>query len=131
MKTHTTIGARALREAAEQSSYGGFLTMAEIIAKYHHERYNGRGYPEGLVGDTIPLAARIASVADVYDALTSARVYKPAFLPEKAEELISQQRGEQFDPRVVDAFLARQTEFFALVRPGYTTRVAELVGAEA
>jgi len=82
MKTHTIVGAKALRQAAAQSTYGGFLTMAELIARYHHERYNGRGYPEGLVGDAIPLCARIAALADVYDALPSARGYKPAFSPE-------------------------------------------------
>ena len=129
MKTHTTIGAQALHQAAEQSSYGDFLTMAETIARYHHERYNGRGYPEGLVGDAIPLAARIAALADVYDALTSARVYKPAFSPEKAEDLITKQRGEQFDPHIVDAFLACQPEFFSLVRAPICSRELDLVGA--
>jgi putative two-component system response regulator len=117
MKTHTTIGAKALRQAAAQSSYGGFLKMAELIARHHHERYNGHGYPEGLAGEDIPLPARIAALADVYDALTSARVYKPAFTPEKARELIVEQRGEQFDPNVVDAFSSCQDEFISLIRP--------------
>jgi putative two-component system response regulator len=117
MKTHTAIGAKALRQAAAQSSYGGFLSMAEQIARYHHERYNGSGYPEGLVGEAIPLCARIAALADVYDALTSVRVYKPAFTPRKARELIVEQKGEHFDPNVVDGFLGCEDRFFALVRP--------------
>jgi len=117
MKTHTIVGAKALRQAAAQSSYGGFLKMAEQIARYHHERYNGRGYPEGLTGEDIPLCARIAALADVYDALTSARVYKPAFTPEKAQELIVREKGEHFDPHIVDGFLACEKRFFALVRP--------------
>ncbi|MBN1590734.1 MAG: response regulator [Pirellulales bacterium] len=117
MKTHTVIGARALRQAAAQSSYGGFLTMAEVIARHHHERYNGRGYPDGLAGENIPLSARIAALADVFDALTSSRVYKPAFSPEKSQEIILESRGEHFDPNVVDGFLRCEKQFFALVHP--------------
>jgi putative two-component system response regulator len=127
MKTHTTIGAKALHEAAAKSSYGGFLAMAETIARYHHERYNGRGYPEGLAGDEIPLPARVAALADVYDALTSARVYKPAFSPEKAQDLIVEQRGEHFDPVVVDAFLSCEEQFFSLVRAPGAARNPALV----
>jgi putative two-component system response regulator len=81
-----------------------FLPIAYDIARYHHERFDGRGYPVGLRGDEIPLAARITSVADVYDALTTERVYKPAMSHEQAVEIILDGCGTQFDPDVVDAF---------------------------
>ena len=85
--------------------------MAVDIAQYHHERFDGTGYPEGLKGNQIPLAARIVALADVYDALTSSRVYKPAFRPEIAYMMICQERGRHFDPVIVDAFIARHDDF--------------------
>ncbi len=130
MKTHTIIGAKALRQAAAQSSYGGFLAMAELIARHHHERYNGRGYPDGMAGKDIPLSARIAALADVYDALTSARVYKPAFSPEKARELIREEKGEHFDPDVVEAFLNCEDQFFTLIRPAAPARREALLASQ-
>ena len=85
--------------------------MAGEIARFHHERFDGTGYPSGLAGQQIPLAARIVAVADVYDALTSKRVYKSATTPEEARQEIVDQRGRHFDPVVVDAFLARFEDF--------------------
>jgi putative two-component system response regulator len=79
--------------------------MAYEIAIHHHERWDGNGYPSQLAGDRIPLSARIVSVADVYDALRSKRIYKPAFSHEKSMEIILEGRGTQFDPDVVDAFV--------------------------
>ncbi len=114
MTRHTVIGTEALKEAAGRSASGGFLNMAVDVARHHHERFNGRGYPDSLVGMEIPLSARIVALADVYDALTSVRVYKEAFEPEKAKAMISEERGEQFDPVVVDAFLARYDDFLAV-----------------
>ncbi len=116
MKRHTTIGAEAIREAAAQATCGSFLAMAEDIARHHHERYDGLGYPDGLSGDEIPLAARIVAVADVYDALTSPRVYKPAFDPSVARSMIEAESGKQFDPLVVDAFRARHDDFLAIAK---------------
>jgi putative two-component system response regulator len=85
--------------------------MAADIACYHHERFDGTGYPDGLKGVQIPLSARIVAIADVYDALTSIRVYKPAFRPEIAYMMICQERGRHFDPVIVDAFIARHEDF--------------------
>ena len=99
VKTHTTIGARIL-----SGSRFSLLRMAEEIAFSHHERWDGTGY-EGLVGSRIPLAGRIVTVADVFDALTQKRPYKPAWPVGEAVAEIERQRGRQFDPDVVDAFL--------------------------
>ena len=99
VKTHTTIGARIL-----SGSQFALLRMAEEIAFSHHEQWDGRGYA-GLVGNQIPLAGRIVTVADVFDALTQKRPYKAAWPIEEAVAEIERQRGRQFDPDVVDAFL--------------------------
>ncbi len=107
MRQHTTIGAESLEKSCRHADSGGFLEMAVDIARYHHERFNGTGYMEGLSEYQIPLCARIVALADVYDALTSARVYKEAFRPEIARLMIEEERAEHFDPAIVDAFLAR------------------------
>lgn len=85
--------------------------MAAVIARSHHEKFDGGGYPDGLRGRDIPLCARITAVADVFDALTSARVYKEAMPCDEARELIVSQSGRHFDPSVVEAFEARFDEF--------------------
>ncbi|WP_075081719.1 HD domain-containing phosphohydrolase [Mariniblastus fucicola] len=105
MKTHAAIGADALDDAANRSEYCDFLSTAAEIARYHHEKFDGSGYPEQLKGQNIPLSARIVAVADVFDALTSERVYKRAMCPFKAKEIIESERGNHFDPAIVDAFL--------------------------
>lgn len=111
MKRHTTIGAEALDKAMHHSGFGGFLAMAVDIARYHHERFDGTGYPLGLKGQDIPLPARIVALADVYDALTSVRCYKEAYPPEMARQMILEQEGLHFDPVVVDAFRSRFADF--------------------
>ena len=103
MKLHVLIGANALRSTASHAA-GGFLKMAVEIAEFHHERFDGSGYLCGLKGQEIPLAARIVAVADVFDALTSDRVYKRAIPPSTARKMIEDERGQHFDPVVVDAF---------------------------
>ena len=104
MKEHTSIGANILEQAVNQMSGRGFLVMATDIARFHHERWDGNGYPSGLSGMQIPLCARIVAVADVYDALTTKRCYKEAWTPELARQTIEAGAGTQFDPLVVAAF---------------------------
>lgn len=111
MKHHATIGALALEKICAESKCGTFLCMAAEIARSHHERFNGAGYPDGLEADAIPLSARIVAVADVFDALTSARVYKQAFEPATARLMIESDAGRHFDPVIVEAFRARWEEF--------------------
>jgi len=104
MKQHVRIGAETLQEAARSSPSGSFFHMAAEIARFHHERWDGNGYLEGVSGSDIPLAARIVSVADVFDALSSKRVYKDAMGTEEARAMICDGSGTQFDPAVVAAF---------------------------
>lgn len=111
MRSHTLIGAETLRAVAEKHPGNSFLRMGIEIAESHHERWDGTGYPYGLKGDAIPLAARILALADVYDALTSVRCYKDAFDHETSREMIVKSVDKHFDPRVVEAFLACETEF--------------------
>src|SRR5262245_40956684 len=112
MKTHTTLGRDAIL-AAERNldTPSSFLQCAREIAYSHQETWDGSGYPEGLVGPLIPLSARLMAVADVYDALISKRVYKPAMSHEKAVQIISEGRGKHFDPDVVETFLQITGEF--------------------
>ncbi len=114
MKTHTTHGANTLDAALKEYPAAHYLRMARDIAGSHHEWYDGSGYPEGLSGGRIPLCGRIVALADVYDALTSKRVYKDAFSHEKAKSIVVQARGTHFDPDVVDAFLAHEDQFIAI-----------------
>src|SRR5438094_679627 len=93
-----------------------YVRMGALIALGHHEKYEGSGYPNGLVGDHIPLCARIVAVADVYDALTSVRPYKAAWPEERAFEYITSQAGRHFDPRMVDAFLGMKSEVAQIQR---------------
>ncbi|MBN2473915.1 MAG: HD domain-containing protein [Pirellulales bacterium] len=103
MKQHAIIGGSILDEAVSRSGGGDFLSMAASIARHHHERFDGTGYPAGLAGTDIPLAARIVAVADVLDALTSVRPYKRAYSFSKAREIIEEGSGGHFDPAIVDA----------------------------
>jgi response regulator RpfG family c-di-GMP phosphodiesterase len=111
IKCHTRFGGDAIAAIEAQIEGRSFLQVGKEIAYHHHEKWDGSGYPGGLKGDAIPLAARIVAVADVYDALTSKRFYKEAFLHEKAKQIISDLRGSHFDPAVVDAFLGLEAEF--------------------
>jgi putative two-component system response regulator len=116
MKTHTIKGAHTLQAAIERHPDAAFPRMARDIALTHHERYDGTGYPAGLAGEAIPLCGRIVAVADVYDAMTSSRVYKEAVDHETARRLIIDEAGRQFDPDVVDAFVAQDEEFVAIAK---------------
>jgi PAS domain S-box-containing protein len=111
MMKHTIVGGKALEEAAERLGESSFLTLGMEVAYYHHERWDGSGYPFGLAGEAIPLSARIVSVADVYDALTTERRYKKAFSHESACAMIGEGKNAQFDPRLVDALMEAEKEF--------------------
>ena len=105
IKTHTTAGKNIMEKAISTVQGENYLKEARNMAAYHHERWDGKGYPEGLHGEVIPLAARIMAVADVFDALASPRVYKPAFPLEKALSIIQEGAGSQFDPKCVEVFM--------------------------
>jgi putative two-component system response regulator len=115
MKTHAQLGASAI-ELAEQDAEKPveFLALARGIAHWHHEQWDGGGYPDGLAGEAIPIAARLMAVADVFDALISVRVYKPAMPYAQARDIIAEGRGKHFDPDAVDAFLAGFDDFVAI-----------------
>jgi len=114
MKTHTTLGSNALLVAEQGLGDTSFLRYAREIAQTHHEKWDGSGYPAGLKGDEIPVSGRLMAVADVYDALISKRVYKPAFSHQKAVEIILEGRGSHFDPDIIDSFIAIQDEFLSI-----------------
>ncbi len=105
MKTHTTAGREILINSSTMEESGDFLDEAINMATYHHERWDGAGYPEGLKGDEIPLSARIMAVADVFDALVSKRCYKEPFTFEKAIEIVKEESGTHFDPDIAEAFV--------------------------
>jgi putative two-component system response regulator len=111
MKTHAMIGAQTLDAALKAFPGVKFLQMARDIAATHHERWDGSGYPEGLVGAAIPIAGRIVALADVYDALSSKRVYKAAFSHEIAKSMILKDAGTHFDPDIVEAFVRTENQF--------------------
>jgi putative two-component system response regulator len=128
MKTHSKIGGDALAKAtqrvleshpddqedAESRGSLAFLEIAQQIALYHHERWDGNGYPEQLVGEAIPIAARLMALVDVFDALSCKRPYKQPFPMDETIAIICDERGRQFDPDVVDAFLALQNKFIEI-----------------
>jgi len=111
MRRHPLIGYEILRDSQSR-----FVQMGALIAMRHHERWDGSGYPDGLKGDEIPLPARIVAVADVFDALTSERPYKPAWSTEEALDYMKENSGTLFDPVVVDALLANQGRVLEIQR---------------
>lgn len=111
IKCHSIFGGDTLTESERQTKTQSFLALGKQIAYYHHEKWNGTGYPDGLKENAIPLSARIVALADAYDALTSQRCYKSALSHEKAREIIIADKGIHFDPAVVDAFLAQEKAF--------------------
>ena len=118
IKTHTTIAGDALTSANDDFRKtfisDSYLAMARDIALYHHEKWNGKGYPKGLSGESIPLSARIVAVADVYDALRSKRPYKEAWSHEKAVNEIMTEKGKHFDPEIITAFISQSDTFHTI-----------------
>jgi putative two-component system response regulator len=117
MEKHTTYGRDAIMAAEQRlESKNSFLTFAREIAYSHQEKWDGSGYPEGISGDDIPISARIMAVADVYDALITRRIYKPAFHHEESVGIIKDGYAAHFDPDIVDAFIEIEAEMHTLVR---------------
>mgnify|MGYP001766671623 CR=1 FL=1 len=117
MKTHAELGSNAIALAeADAERPVEFLAIARMIARSHHEKWDGSGYPDGLAGDAIPIAARLMALADVFDALTCRRVYKDAFSFDEAYRIIVAGRGSHFDPDVTDAFIREFDTFMNVAR---------------
>ncbi len=115
MKAHTIFGEEAISNLEQMAgAQTSFLRCAKNIAGSHHEKYNGTGYPRGLSGEEIPLAGRIMAVADVYDALISNRVYKKAMSHKQARKIILESKGTHFDPRLIEAFVRVEPEFYSI-----------------
>ena len=114
MKQHTISGSMTLDSAIYAYPQAGFLRMARDIIRSHHERFDGSGYPDGLAGEAIPLCGRIMALADAYDALTSNHVYRPAYDYEQARKIILDETGRQFDPDIVQAFVANEHRFIEI-----------------
>lgn len=111
IKEHTIIAGEALKEYKGRKD---FLAMGREIATYHHEKWDGSGYPSGISGEEIPLSARIVSLCDTYDALVSKRPYKEAYTHEKAIEIIREESGKSFDPELVELFLKNHRDFYQI-----------------
>lgn len=117
MKTHAILGAKAIeRTEVDVEMPIDFLGFAKQIARSHHEKWDGSGYPDALSGDAIPISARLMAIADVFDALISVRVYKAAFSLDTARDMIIAGRGQHFDPDVTDAFIEGFDDFVAIAR---------------
>jgi len=114
MKKHTVVGGAILLDIYERTG-SSYLHLAYEVANFHHEKWDGSGYPEGLEGEAIPLSARIIALADTFDALTTKRCYKDAFPYEQAKNIILQGRGTHFDPQVLDAYLRHEVEWLAVL----------------
>jgi len=114
MRCHAALGEQIVDRIVAKTGEGFFLHHAKLFAGYHHERWDGKGYPRGLKGREIPLQGRIMAIADVYDALLAKRPYKPAFPREEAEEIIKNDSGIYFDPDLVAVFLSVKDEFAAV-----------------
>lgn len=114
IKKHTIIGYETLKQVHSKFGRNSFIEMGMVVALCHHERFDGSGYPNNLKGEEIHLAARIMAIADVYDALSSKRIYKPAYNHEKCIQIIKEGKGSLFDPIIVDAFLEIQDSFFEI-----------------
>ena len=111
MKTHSLVGAKTLSAVLKRYPDNQFLGMGVKVARSHHEKWDGSGYPDGLIGPAIPLCARLVALSDFYDALTSKRCYRPAFSPEALPDMIQKRNGTHFDPDVVAAFEVIEDRF--------------------
>jgi len=135
MRTHARLGSEAIEQAERDIEMSlEFLTLAKEIARWHHEKWDGKGYPDGLAGEQIPMSARLMALADVFDALVTPRVYKAALPYVEARDIIVAERGKHFDPDVTDAFVAGFDDFVAIAerhRDVLAPRAAEPGAAQA
>ncbi|MGE0758504.1 MAG: HD-GYP domain-containing protein [Pirellulaceae bacterium] len=129
MQLHTVIGSQCLQQIERRLGTSNFLDMARQIALYHHERWDGTGYPHRLAGESIPLVARIVALADMYDALSVKRVYKDAFPHERCVEIIRAEAGRHLDPHMVEVFLGMEQEFAEIARRFADAELAEASSA--
>ena len=125
MKLHASEGGRVVREVLGGITDEEYLSFASDVATCHHERWNGKGYPNGLSGEAIPLSARIMAIADVFDALVSERCYKKAMSSEKAFEIIGEEAGAQFDPNLVRVFLKHRNQFVDMKKERITSGLSD------
>jgi len=116
MQLHAAVGGQCIQEIEQRLGASNFLSMAREIAQCHHERWDGTGYPAGLADEQIPLAARIVSIVDVYDALISPRVYKEALPHEECLAIICTESGKQFDPQITEVFLRNESKMHNIAR---------------
>ena len=115
MKTHAKMGSDAIEQAERDIDIQpAFLAIAKEITHWHHEKWDGSGYPDNLAKDAIPVSARVMALADVFDALISARIYKPSIPYNKARDMIAAESGKHFDPDLVSAFLEGFDDFVAI-----------------
>ncbi|MCL2095393.1 MAG: response regulator [Oscillospiraceae bacterium] len=117
IKKHTLFGETVIESIQKKTAESEFLSYAKVLSLYHHERWNGEGYPYGLKGEDIPLLARLMSIVDVYDALISERPYKQPYTHEEAVDIIKEGSGVQFEPALVDLFLSVKDELSAAYSP--------------
>ena len=127
MKTHTTLGKEAFDKIIKETGGARWLYLARDMAYCHHERWDGSGYPNGLKGGEIPFYARMLTVVDVYDALTSNRAYKEAYTHQRAVEIILQGKGTMFDPDLVDLFMQADKKFENALNHKYDSEIMERV----
>jgi putative two-component system response regulator len=125
MQTHTRLGSDAIEQAeVDIETPLPFLAIAKEIAHWHHEKWDGSGYPDGLAGEAIPVSARLMAVADVFDAMITARIYKPAMSYTQARDVIAEGSGKHFDPDIVDAFLKNFANFVAIADASFDVDTA-------
>ena len=116
MKTHSKLGSEIVGKILGESADEKLIQISKDVVNYHHEKWDGTGYPEGLKGEEIPLSARIMAVADVFDALVSKRVYKDSMPPEQAFEILREDAGKHFDPKIVEIFWELRVEIEEYLR---------------
>ncbi|MGN0623438.1 MAG: HD-GYP domain-containing protein, partial [Oscillospiraceae bacterium] len=129
MKSHSAKGGKIIRETFAHLEDETHKEMAYNVARYHHEKWNGRGYPEGLSGEDIPLPARIMAIADVFDAVSEKRCYREAMPLEKCFDIIEEGRGRDFDPVLTDAFLNIRDEIVQVHKNSMSEYTAAMIEA--